>query len=98
MWKVILGVLIAMVVLAVAPIPTQVFTVTKSIDEEQKQKGTIVGSASVPSGSQLFEDVKEVLASITSFYNETHLLSIEMSTVSSTNQIEKPYQMNELGF
>jgi len=96
MWKVILGVLIAMVVLAVAPIPTQVFTVTKSIDYEQK--GTIVVSASVPSGSQLFEDVKEVLASITSFYNETQLLSIEMSTVSSTNQIEKPYQMNELGF
>jgi hypothetical protein len=53
MKKVILGVLIAMMVLAVAPIPSQVFTVTVN---KYAYKGSIVVSASVPSDSQIFED------------------------------------------
>jgi len=46
-------------VLALAPIPSQVFTVTLSGNESP---GSIVVSASAPSGSQIFEDEKEVLA------------------------------------
>jgi len=68
MERVILGVLLAMAGFAATPIPTQVFTATV---DEQKQPCTtlpIVVSASAPSSSQLFDDEKEVLASIITFH------------------------------
>jgi hypothetical protein len=78
MQNIILGVLLAIAVLSAAPIPTKVLTV-------KAWTYSIVESASTPSGSQIFEDEKEVLASITSFYDYGVIFSIEMSTVSSTN-------------
>ena len=74
----------AMVVLAAMPIPTQVFTV--KVDPHWPWKNTpIVVSALAPSDTTLFEDEKEVLASIISFIHDYFLLSIGMTTVSSTN-------------
>ena len=76
--------LLAVAVLAAAPIPTQVFTATRS-RAPNWDPVSIVVSASAPSGSQLFEDEKEVLASITSTNYKAWLDSIGMTTVSSTN-------------
>ena len=87
--------LLAIAGIASTPILTQVFTITLN-----EQQGSIVVSTSAPSGSQIFEEENEVLASITSFnYNYgSVMLSIGMTTVSSTNQIEKPYQMDVPSF
>jgi len=81
MKKVILAVLLTMIVLARAPIPTQVFI---QVNKE------IVVMTKAPPGSQIFEDEKEVLASITTFtYANAYkgmLKSMKMTTVLSTNQ------------
>ena len=76
--------LLAMVVIAPKPIPTQVLTVT--IDTTYPfTTAPIVVSALAPSGSQLFEDEKEILASIITFNYGRFVQSIGMTTVSSKN-------------
>ena len=80
MWKVILGVLMAKAIIAPAPIPTRVITVKKF--KELKI------SASAPSGSQIFDDEKEVLASITTFNDFPRLESLRMTTISPANKFK----------
>ena len=61
----------AMAVLAAAPIPTQVFTVTiASGGRPNVVPASIVVSTSISYRSQLFEDEKEILASIITFNND----------------------------
>ena len=49
-------------------------------------------SASAPADCQLFEDEKEVLASITTSVKEDNsIMTIEMTTVSPANKLEKHY-------
>ena len=67
------------VLLAATPTPTKVFTV--KVDWSI----SIEVSASAPSGSHVFDDEKEVLASITTSNYYYSLVSIGMTTVSSTN-------------
>jgi hypothetical protein len=84
MQNIIWGVLMA--VLAPPPIPTQVFTVTIS-DNSSTSGSIVVSTPPPPNDIHLFEDEKEVLASLTTFSNDDGwpVLSIEMTTVSSTN-------------
>ena len=75
--------LLAVAVLAAKPVPTQVFTATIKGNGRQ---GSIVNSASAPADCQLFEDEKELLASITTSVKEDNsLLTMEMTTVSPAN-------------
>jgi len=83
MEKVILVVILVTAGLAAKPIPSQVFTV--KVVDEWSDIGSMVVSAEVPSDSILFEDEKEVLASITSFSSLYWLQSIGMTTVTSIN-------------
>ena len=69
------------IVLAATPIPTKILTIKVT----NGSKGSIVIGTSVPSGRKLFEDEKEVLASITTKNSYSFLLFIKMTTVSSTN-------------
>jgi len=82
-------VLLAIVVLALTPTPSQVFTVTLSTDDDGKvdgRLGSIVVSASALPGSQIFEDEKEVLASITTENRYDYvILTLQMTTISSIN-------------
>jgi hypothetical protein len=51
------------VVLVARPIPSKVITII--VNPEDRVKGSVVVSESVPSDSQLFEDEEDVLVSIT---------------------------------
>jgi len=83
-------VLLAVAVLAAKPIPTQVFTATLT---GNASTGSMVNSASAPADCQLFEDEKEVLASITTSVKEDNsIMTIEMTTVSPANKLEKHYK------
>ena len=73
----------AVAVLAAKPIPTQVFTATLT---GNASTGSMVNSASAPADCQLFEDEKEVLASITTTVkDDSSILIMNMTTVSPAN-------------
>ena len=79
MWKVILGVLLAMVDIAPPPIPSKVFTVTRS--DNLDTTGSIVVSGAAPSDSKLFSDEQEVLASINTANFNIYLCQLGMNTI-----------------
>jgi hypothetical protein len=56
------------------PVPSRVFTFM--VGTEAPYKGSVVVGGSVPSGSQIFDDEKEVLASITTFNLDLLMMSI----------------------
>ena len=78
----ILGVLLAMVVIAPTPVPTQVFSVIADTTRTSEPYSTfpISVSTSVPTGSQLFSDEEEVLASIYTGNHRWALRSLGMNT------------------
>jgi hypothetical protein len=67
------------VILAASPIPSKV--ITAKVTTGWDKTGKIVISDSAKSESKLFEDTKDVLASITSANSYNKLCSLEMTTV-----------------
>ena len=57
------GMLLATAIHAARPIPSEAFTIKRS--GHWADAGSMVRSTTIPSGSQIFEDEAEVLASIT---------------------------------
>jgi len=81
---VVLGVFLVAALLAATPIPSKVITVT--VSTEKNLKGSIVVSQSVPSGSTIFPDEQNILASIrTGNSADSILCSLSMTTVTSTD-------------
>ena len=72
------GLLIAVAVLAAPPIPSKVLTVTVT---NRYVKGSIVVGGAAPSDSQLFSDDQEVLASINTANEGYILCELGMNTI-----------------
>ena len=70
---VMVGLLIAVAMLAAPPIPSKVLTV--------KVNRSIVVRAAAPTDSQLFSDDQEVLASINTANNGSYLCELGMHTI-----------------
>ena len=80
MWKVIMvGLLIAVAMLAAPPIPSKVLTVT--VNPIHPYTPSIVVGGAAPSDSQLFSDDQEVLASINTANYGSYLCELGMDTI-----------------
>ena len=80
MWKTIMvGLLLAVAMLAAPPIPSKVLTAKVSAD--RYTKGSLVVDAVIPPDSQLFEDEQEVLASINTANFVFYLCELGMHTI-----------------
>ena len=80
MWKsIMVGLLIAVAVLAAPPIPSKVLTVQAATSYPYTPSIVVGGAA--PPDSQLFSDEQEVLASINTANYRTLLCEIEMNTI-----------------
>ena len=89
MEKVILGVLMAMAILAAKPVPSKVITAT--VSDDLNTVGSIVVTLSAPDDSHIFEDEKEILTSIITGNREVLLCLLTMHSL-VPNNLEKTYQ------
>jgi hypothetical protein len=78
------GLLIAVAMLAAPPIPSKVLTVT--VSTEKWIKGSIVVGTEAPSDSQLFVDDQEVLASINTANRYSWLCELGMNTIQTRHK------------
>ena len=76
--SIMVGLLIAVAMLAAPPIPSKVLTVQVTTDYST---GSIVVGAAVPSDSQLFSDEQEVLASINTANEKNLLCQLGMNSI-----------------
>ena len=80
MWKsIMVGLLLAVAMLAAPPLPSKVLTVKVSTDPDDT--GSIVVGGAVPSDSQLFSDEQEVLASINTANYGSFFCELGMHTI-----------------
>ena len=85
MWKTIMvGLLLVVALLAAPPIPSKVLTV--KVNTDWYNVGSIVVGGAAPSGSQLFSDEQEVLASINTVNSYTYLCELGMHTILTRNK------------
>ena len=73
------GLLIAVAMLAAPPIPSKVLTV--KVNNYPRHPGSIVIDEAAPSNSQLFSDEQEVLASINTVNSDSDLCELGMNTI-----------------
>jgi len=79
MWKsIMVGLLIAVAMLAAPPLPSKVLTV--KVNPDSWNTGSIVVGTEAPSNSQLFSDEQEVLASINTANSYFNLCQLGMNT------------------